>query len=247
MELFHRLYRPIRNFFLPPRCVFCRTFLGLGTQTRVCADCMRKIPFCLAFSRCKKCGRPVPEEQDHCYRCGRGFKSHYRKVFFAYYYEGSARQALLRFKYERYQHYAPVFAFHIATTIRDILPAPEFDLVVSVPPRKLRLRKNRYDQAEALGYSLAKELGLPFLQGVLRQKRVRKKQSSLSLEERWQSVLGNYTVVRKRPIQGKRILLVDDICTTGATLDECAKILRSFGAIDVVGAVAAIASEEKNF
>ena len=105
------------------------------------------------------------------------------------------------------------------------------------------MRKEGYDQAETLAAAVAKQMELPYLGGVLYQSENRKKQSALSARERRVNVRGNYAVRKKSAVQGKCILLVDDITTTGATIQECAKVLRGAGAKAVYAAAAATVSK----
>lgn len=236
--------RVLKNVIFPRRCVFCRRFLALDAGTGVCIDCMNKIPFNISYHHCKGCGRPIPEGRVYCADCARGERYAFAKVHAAYLYEEPARLAMIRFKREWNHSFAAVFAEHMAEIIRREVSLSEIDLVVAVPPRKERMRRMDYDQALNLAMTLAKILELPCLGGVMRQKEKRRKQSSLSYEERRRNVQGNFLVVKKEAVAGKRILLVDDICTTGATLNECAKVLRCAGAKTVVCAVAAITGEE---
>ncbi len=242
-----RLFLRCKNFLFPPRCIFCKRLLRLCTQVGVCNHCMEHLPFCLSYHHCQTCGRPIPEEEVFCNRCGKGYRNSYHKLCAAYLYESAVKGALLRFKQERFQSYAPTLAFHMAMVLKTTLPNLDIDFIVAVPPRKTRLRKDAYDQATTLARALAQQMKLPLLPGVLRQIEDRQKQSSLSYEERWINVAGNYAVVKQRAIEGKRLLLVDDICTTGATLQECSKMLKQSGAQAVWCSVAAVASEENFF
>ena len=207
---FRKLFLGCKNFFFPPRCLFCRRVLTLSADACICYDCMKQTPFCSDYHTCQGCGRPIPEGAVLCYRCGKGYRRYYRKVFSAYLYEDEPKRAVIRFKHERYQSYAATFAVHMGAVLRERLPGHQFDMVVSVPPRKRRLQKVGYDQAETLGRAMAKELGIPYLAGALCQREVRKKQSTLRYRERYLNVLGNYAVVRAQDVAEKRILLVDD-------------------------------------
>lgn len=132
----------------------------------------------------------------------------------------------------------------MAVVIKHLVGSDSWDLVVAVPPRKKRMEREGYDQAAVLAREVAKELEIPYAKNVLAQVENRKKQSSLTYQERRGNVLGNIRMNKKNPVAGKRILLVDDICTTGATLEECAKILRAAGADLVDCTVAAIVNDE---
>ncbi len=245
--IFHKFFLGWRNLFFLPRCIFCRRPLALSAEACVCRECMKGIPFSGNLPICQGCGRPVGEGAVYCYRCEKGYRRYYRKVFSAYLYEDEPKRALVRFKRERYRSYAGTFAAHMGILLRDEMIARGISLVIAVPPRRKRMRETGYDQAAALGRALAKKLGIPYLAAALRQKEVRKKQSTLKYRERYQNVLGNYVVLKKQEVAGKRILLVDDICTTGSTLNECSRMLKDAGALEVYCAVAAISYEENIF
>ncbi len=236
--------RVFKNTVFPRRCGFCRRFLVLSAKAGVCDACFQKIPFSVSANHCKRCGRPIPMGREHCFLCARREFSAFKKVYAAYLYQDLARNAVIRFKKERNRSLAPVFVRHMAAVLEHSGIPPQIDLVVAVPPRTARMKRTRYDQAECLARTLARELELPFVKGVLRQKENRKKQSSLSFSERRSNVLGNFEVVKPLEVTGKTILLVDDICTTGATLKECSKMLKQAGAGLVFGTVAAIVPDE---
>ncbi len=228
------------NLIFPRRCIFCRKLLPLNTSQSVCRECMNSLPFVLAYPRCRRCGRPVLAGEKLCQHCKDDKTSPYLGISAPYLYEEPVRSAILRFKRERYRGYAQLFAEHIKVLLSHDCPGRVFDLVVSAPPRRKRMRKEGYDQAAQLGKTLAKKLGIPYLPSVLCQREHREKQSSLSREERHSNILGNIKVVKAKAVLGKRILLVDDVTTTGATLKEAAKMLRKAGAKEIYCATAAI-------
>ncbi len=238
------LLRIFDNLFYPKRCVFCRRPLPLHSGMGYCNECMKVLPFCLALNRCKHCGRPVSGEEQLCSHCRNREPKFFRRISAAYLYKGIVRRSLLRFKRERYRNHGLVYAQHMALTLKEDVPNEVFDLVVAVPPRGARMKEQDYDQAMTLGKQLAKQLRLPFRNGVLFRTEPRRKQSRLSSGERLQNIHGNIHVRRKGTVSSKRILLVDDICTTGSTLNECARVLGNAGAKAVFCAVAAIAPEE---
>ncbi len=239
------LWTFLKNLIFPMRCIFCRRILAIRAEVGICHECMMNLPFCQAYARCSRCGRPVIEKGCLCFGCARDMRYSYRKIYGAYLYLGSAKDALLRFKLEKYSGYATVFATHMAVVAEHEMPEGSWDLVVAVPPREMRMRKQGYDQAHALAKEVAKRLEIPYQHGVLEQIEDRQKQSSLTYQERRENILGNIRVVKREPLAGQRILLVDDICTTGATLEECAKMLRRAGAKSVDCSVAAIVLDEK--
>ena len=119
-----------------------------------------------------------------------------------------------------------------------------FDLITWVPVSARRRRKRGYDQAELLARSVCAELGYKPV-CLLKQLRANPAQSGLRGEQRRANVLGAYGVCGKTDIHGKRILLIDDVFTTGATAEECARVLKTAGASSVhCGAVAAAQKED---
>lgn len=245
MKFLEALILRMKNIIYPPRCMFCRRMLSPAAVGNICVDCIERLPFCKNLHRCVNCGRPVPEGVLHCYRCGKGLRAVYHRISAVYLYEGAVKRALLRFKKEHYRSCGHTLALQMAITLREEFPYKVFDYLVAVPPRKKKTRFGKYDQADALTAALARETGIPYLRKALRQKEVRAKQSALDFADRWANVLGNFETVKKKAIRGKRILLVDDICTTGATLNECAKMLKGAGAAEVCCIVVGISSEEK--
>ncbi len=229
-----------KNLFFPRRCTFCRKLLPLKASQSICTDCMNKLPFTLVHHRCRRCGRPVLAGEKLCHHCRGDVKPAYLGISAPYLYAEPVRSAMLRFKRERYQGYAQIFAEHMRILLFHDCPGRVFDWVVSAPPRGQRMRKEGYDQAAHLGKTLAKKMGIPYLPSALCQKETREKQSSLLREKRFDNIAGNIKVIKPKAVAGKRILLVDDVTTTGATLKEAAKMLRKAGAKEVYCATAAI-------
>ena len=113
------------------------------------------------------------------------------------------------------------------------------DVVVPVPLHRERERERRYNQAALLSNPLAKRLRLPHKAVLLMRTRARPDKQVLSLEERWESVRGAFATRPGSQVDNMRVLLVDDVLTTGATLDACARALRDAGARSVIGLTAA--------
>lgn len=225
--------RKIRDFFFPPRCTFCRRSLPAGTEHLICIACENNLPYCLAADRCQRCGKPVEDGERCCRFCKSFQNSPYVRISAPYMYQDAVRSALLRFKHERYRCYADVFARHMRAVVKHDCREVEFDCVVSVPPRLERMRREGYDQAACLAQKLSAEMGIPRADGVLRQRENRQKQSGLGYGERLENAKGNFVVQKPGSIVGKTVLLVDDICTTRATLWHCAFALRNAGAASV--------------
>lgn len=209
----------LRDLLFPPRCVFCRKILKDGL---LCPDCRDKLP---------RCGRVITRGEFFSKCCAPLF------------YTGSVRDALLRYKFNGRRGYAALFAQLMAESVGEEL-AGEYDIVTWVPVSARRLHERGYDQAELLARSLAAILGAP-VERLLKKSRHTNANSSLSgRAARAANILGAYEAIDRETVRGKRVLLIDDIFTTGATMSECARILLMAGAEDVVCCTVACAGEK---
>lgn len=226
----------ILNLLYPPRCIFCGKRLSPKTKLFVCSDCSNNLPYCKAYKRCKVCGNPIPEEYDICKKCYLT-RPYITASTSAFVYADNVRSAIIAMKKPDNIGNARVFSFYIAGMIKGDFPQVEFDAVVSVPQRK-KLRKNKYDQAGALGKEVAKRLSLPYIPNALCHTRQIERQSSLPYESRLKNVKDAFKANPDK-IKGKTILLIDDVRTTGSTLNECGKALKEAGAYRVYSGTAA--------
>ena len=196
------------DLLYPPRCAFCHKFVKNGS-VRICPDCEGKLPYT------KDCGRQKIEFVALCVA--------------PLYYEDTVRDSLLRYKFESCSGYAKAYAPLVADCIRQTV-LDRFDVLSWVPVSRKRLRERGYDQAELLAKAVAKELNLK-AEPVLKKIRNTQPQSGTgSAEKRRANIAGAYRVWKPERVSGKRILLIDDIVTTGSTVRECAKTLGLAGA-----------------
>ena len=207
------------DLFFPPQCAFCRRTGVHG----VCADCERTLP----YAKVQLCE-------------GAGFGRCASPLL----YEDAVRESLLRFKFHGAQSAAEGYGELLARCAAEELGG-QFDTVTWVPVSKKREHERGYDQAYLLAKETARHWGIEPVR-LLRKTRNNAAQSGLSsAAERRGNVLGVYTAENIDKIRGAKILLIDDILTTGATLGECVRVLREAGAADVVCATLARAVTEK--
>jgi ComF family protein len=138
-------------------------------------------------------------------------------------------------KFEEMDPLADWFADRLAEAVRLAFQELQADVVVPVPLHKDRHRERGFNQTELLSKRLAKRLRLPHQGVLLVRKRPRPGKLLLTNRERWEAVRGAFATPPGSQVDNKRVLLVDDVMTTGATLDACAKALREAGATTVVG------------
>lgn len=237
-----RAWRTVLDALLPPRCLACgRTVDEPG---RVCADCWSGLRF-LGAPCCRQCGYPFEFEpaldlagEALCAACRRSPPA-FDRARAALAYDAASKPLVLRFKHADRTDAAPAFALWLRRAGGDLLR--ESDLVVPVPlhPRRLFLR--RYNQAALLAQGLARLGGKPYAPLLLVRRRATPSQGRLSRRRRRLNVAGAFAVppAARRALKGRRVLLVDDVLTTGATLSACARTLKRAGAASVDAVVLA--------
>lgn len=202
------------DLIYPTRCVICRRRIRPG-RPRLCADCQERVPLA---ERTK-----LPYIADCVSACR---------------YEKETAEAVRRFKFGGCQAYAHAFGELVAERIYEDLWG-EFDVLSWVPLAADRRRRRGYDQSKLIAQKAAARLCLPLVCTLKKRRRVAKQSMTRSASARRANILGAYTVPKPALVAGRRILLIDDIVTTGATLSECAKTLKTAGAAEVFCAVLA--------
>lgn len=227
------------NLIFPPKCIFCGKRLSPKTTKLVCSDCANELPYCKPYHRCRRCGKPVAvSDTKMCKDCYK--RRHYNtRITSAFIYAEGAKRAVVGFKKEKNAGFASTLSVYVAQMVKSDFGGVDFDIVVSVPPRRKGISDEHFDQAAYLASAVARKLGLTYIPNAIIQKEVIRKQSSLSLEARIENVKDNFAVKKPEKIDKKTILLIDDVCTTGATLEECAKMLKESGAFRVYAATVA--------
>lgn len=211
----------VKHLLFPEKCVLCGRLLK-RPELDLCHRCETEQP--LAVSTKKK----IP------------FLSGWTAVW---YYEGHVRSSLLRFKFGNRRSYARAYGRLLAKKLLE--RQEKYDIITWVPISAQRKRKRGYDQVELIAGEFCLQLGRTPV-SCLKKVRHNTAQSSLAAEaQRRANVLGAYCVPDPQFIKGKRVLLLDDIITTGSTVSECAKTLLVAGAAEVYGAAIAAAKHHK--
>jgi ComF family protein len=219
-------WRRTLDLVFPPRCVGCRSFGSF-----LCSDCLEKMPRAQP-PRCPVCWMPVlspaegPSDGDVCGRCrSRPFAFEAARCPFVY--DGVAREAVHALKYHGVSAVAEVMAQAMAECLEEWAPAAA--ALTPVPMTGGRRRSRGYNQSEVLARELSRLSGLPVATGVLIRRRGAQPQALAADEAtRRANVADAFAVRRRGPLAGP-LLLVDDVMTSGATLDACARALRRAG------------------
>ena len=207
------------DLLFPPRCVFCRRLLHRGEEG-ICPRCQQELPWAL--------GAEAEQTGEFFSLCASPL-----------WYQDQVRASFHRYKFKGVRGYSRTYGRLVAQCVQDHL-AGRYDLITWVPLSRARLRQRGYDQAMLLASAAALALD-DVAAETLCKVRDTGAQSGLGKNDasRRANVLSAYQVTDPALVEGRRVLLIDDIVTTGSTLSECARVLRTAGAADVVCAALA--------
>ncbi len=216
--------------FYPEACPLCGRLIK-EEENYLCNKCKTTLPY-LKAPLCLKCGKEVEnEEQDVCNDCGRLTRS-YEKGFPVFNYCEPVSESLAGFKYGNKRAYAGYYAYEMVKchgkSFCDIAP----DALLPVPIHKSKLKKRGYNQAELIAKKLGKYLGVPVDSGVLARDINTLPQKNLNDAEREQNLKRAFIYTRKI-VEYNKVILVDDIYTTGATVEACTRVLHDAGIKEV--------------
>jgi len=223
--------RPVLDFVYPPRCMVCNDWIGKWDV--MCAQCAEDIKP-VHHPLCPICGRPFESaSEDHpCGACIMNTPP-FDALRAAAFYEGSMRDAILRFKFGGKTALTRAMADAAFDIYRKEFAEVDMDVIIPVPLHPLRLRWRGFNQSLLLARHIGKRAGLHTDAHTLKRIRDTVPQVELTPKQRATNVKGAFGVSRSQSVDGKRILLVDDVATTCATLIECAKVLKKAGAREV--------------
>ncbi|MCX7016087.1 MAG: ComF family protein [Candidatus Sumerlaeota bacterium] len=225
-----RLAGPLADLLFPPFCLLCHERLGEDDQT-ICLACRDSFQPPLE-PICAICGAPWGGEAKRrgCERCPPR-PVHFDSARSAALYAGPAAEAVKTLKFRGRVEMAPVLARRMAPlAARHLAEAGPVDWIVPVPLHVLRRLRRGFNQAALISRELSRLLGVPTLEGALARVRRTRQQTLLDPRERRANVERAFAVVDPAPLRGRRILLIDDVFTTGATCNTCARVLKEAGA-----------------
>lgn len=224
-------FRLLGDVIFTARCDICGEVISVGE--RRCADCLSAKR--IEGKTCRYCGKPKSE----CKCSDSGYnKPRYNGIFAPYYYDGSIKNAVRRLKFSGYTELADTMGREIADTIRK-RATTTFDIVTFVPISPKKKKRRGFNQAELIAQKVAAELGVSFVP-TLNKIISTDSQRTKSGRHRGGNVFGVYDLAKDVSVESKIILVVDDVRTTGATLSECADMLKIYGAKAVYAASFAI-------
>ena len=240
----NKFFDKIKNLLFPNdmKCDVCGKEMPSGNCKVVCDKCMNKLPF--IFHGCIKCGERIDGEYDVCYSCKQNFRE-FDKNFSVFEYSGLAKEMVWELKYENKKYLARTMASFLADKI--IFEDIKFDVLTCVPSSKKSIKARGYNQAQMIAEKLARLIGADADFSILYRVKEASSQVELSAVERAKNIENSFIVSNKKAVKGKTVLVVDDVLTTGATMSECAKMLKKAGANRVIGLTFANTTRKPKF
>ena len=228
---FHRLVRRGLDVLFPPLCVACSC--RVDEAHSLCGACWRKISF-LDGPCCTLCGLPFEVDPGTDVLCAACFAKprDFDRARSLFAYDEGSKALILGFKHGDRLDHAPAFARWLERSGRELME--DVELIVPVPLHRWRLWRRRYNQAAVLAQRLARMAGKRYAPLVLRRRRHTPSQGAAgSAKARRRNVLGAFAVTASEEVRNRNLLLVDDVFTTGATVEACARALKRAGAARV--------------
>ena len=204
-----QLARRILALLYPPKCVLCAGLLA-KKETDLCTACRLNTP---------------------AYPGSRHKLPHLAKWDALWYYEGTVRRSILRYKFYGRRSYSQSYGRLLAMKL--VRENNSFDILTWIPVSRLRRWKRGYDQVELLALAAGRELGISAQRTLMKIRNNPPQTQQRNAAGRRANVLGAYCCPEPEAVRGKRILLIDDILTTGSTAGECARVLLTAGAKEV--------------
>jgi len=221
------------GFVYPEVCQICGREHATVPEGFVCVECWQKVRF-IKPPFCERCGLPYEGDITTAFECGncREMELHFR----------SARSAVLagelmldiihRYKYQRALWFEPFLADLLVRQAAPALAREKWDMIVPVPLHPTRRREREFNQAERLGDHLSRATGIPMNTSLLERVEPTQTQTQLGRQERAANMRNAFALRPDAGLKGARVVVLDDVFTTGATTSACAKVLMSAGAED---------------
>ncbi len=235
------ILKSLQSIIFPYSCCLCHQY---SFNEPVCKQCWSKVLF-INKPFCNICGKPffnpiLLETADYliCEEC-REEKRFFAKSISLAIYQEEFKEIIHQFKFYNKPYVGNYLGKKLSNLIRTEDKYKNIDIIMPVPLQKKRERERGYNQSLIVAKIIAKELKIKLLKDILRRRGDNPPQSNLSLKERKKNIRGCFYVKKANLIKDKRILIIDDVFTTGSTVNECARVLRHSGAREILVATLA--------
>jgi ComF family protein len=236
------LLKNLIDLIYPPRCHICGYFFrnGDGNTGLICRSCLDEFTK-IGSPLCPVCGRPfgsISEEDHLCEECLRK-RPYYDALGAPYLYEGRIMDGIHQLKYSGKTQLADSLGMLLASFAKNWLPRIDEGIIMPVPLHPKRLMQRKFNQSLLLARSINPHLGLNLDYLTLRRTRDTLPQTALKRDERRKNVRKAFELNGKPDLSNKTVLLIDDVATTGSTVNECARVLKKAGVKEVYALVVA--------
>lgn len=218
----------------PRVCQLCETERATPAEGFVCAKCWTGVRF-IKPPFCERCGLPYEGEITTAFECAncRDMELHFCSARSAVTAKSVTLEIIHRFKYGQALWFEPFLVDLLVRAAKPALQSEQWDLVVPVPLHPTKQREREFNQAERIATGLARALQIPLRTDLVRRVLPTRTQTLLSKSQRADNVRRAFAPGNGAKLRGERVILVDDVLTTGATTSSCARLLRSVGASEV--------------
>ena len=216
------------------KCAHCNREIPTSVADKyLCVECFCKIAT-ISGKTCLMCGEPLISQAKYCLRCKKTtFNFSHAYSYGAY--EGLLKQLIHNFKFNNKPYlYKSLAHMLVLAYILQVQPKHKIDAVTYVPIHSQRLKMRGYNQCELLAHEFCKNTQLTLYKNLLTKTKHTKAQANLPLDERKTNLKNAFEITNKDIVCGKTILLIDDIFTTGSSCEECATVLKKYGAHEVI-------------
>lgn len=239
-----RLSEYVLNMVYPRRCALCHE-IAMPKGQLVCPGCYTKVSV-IQEPKCKYCGKKLMvEEQECCFDCSKREHTWFEQGVALWDYTDTMRTSIAKFKYHARREYADFYAQEFVREYADYMERLELDAIIPVPVHWTRYIQRGYNQAEVLADRIGRKIGVPVYSDLLLRKRKTIAQKQLDDHQRAHNLEGAFMIAKNyiNSMDGlNSIMIIDDIYTTGSTINACAKTLKKTGVRSVYFGVLCIGS-----
>lgn len=237
MLINNRFWEALVDIFFPPACPICQRPRPIinGRRENICKSCRKKAPY-ISGGTCFKCGKPLEDtDRELCKDC-KSIKHEFLRSYAAFEYTDSLSKSIYQFKYYNKREYGIVYADELTKRLKNEIRAFDPDVIIPVPISKERRKIRKFNQAEIIAKRMAENLKIPYDDRLIRRIKNTIPMKKLNNTNRIKN-LENAFQVSRNVVRYNKVIVVDDIYTTGATLDAITKELKRFKDLEVVGIV----------